>query len=73
MMPLCFGQSGCHYKIIRISQNDKLHRYLGHLGIIENEIISLQQSIQQNLIIEVKGSRIALDKNLASKIQVQEI
>ncbi len=71
-MPLCFGQPGRRYKIVRISQNDKLRRHLGHLGIVENETISLQHSISQNLIIEVKGSRIALDKHLASRIQVQE-
>ena len=71
-MPLCFGQPGHSYKIVHISQNDKLRRHLGHLGLVENETISLQQSIRQNLIIEVKGSRIALDRQLASRIQVQE-
>ena len=71
-MPLCFGQPGRSYKIVHISQNDKLRRHLGHLGIVENETVSLQQSVSQNLIIEVKGSRIALDKHLASRIQVQD-
>lgn len=72
-MPLCFGQPGRLYQIIHISQNDKLRRHLGHLGLVENETISLQQSISQNLIVEVKGTRIALDKTIASRIQVQEI
>ncbi len=71
-MPLCFGQPGHSYKIVHISQNDKLRRHLGHLGIVENETVSLQQSVSQNLIIEVKGARIALDRHLASRIQVQD-
>ena len=37
---------------------------------VENETVSVIQSIQGNLIVEIKGVRIALDKSLANRIMV---
>ena len=44
--------------------------HLKNLGFVENETVSVIQSIQGNLIVEIKGVRIALDKSLANRIMV---
>ena len=56
--------------IQRITGQDKVRVHLKNLGFVENETVSVIQSIQGNLIVEIKGVRIALDKSLANRIMV---
>lgn len=70
MMPLTFADTNHEYVIQRITGQDKVRVHLRNLGFVENETVSVIQSIQGNLIVEIKGVRIALDKSLANRIMV---
>ena len=61
-MPLTFAQMSKEYVIVKITGQDKIRTHLRNLGIMENETVSVVQSIRGNLIVEIKGVRIALDK-----------
>lgn len=69
-MPLTFAQMNIRYVITRISGQDKVRAHLRNLGFVENETVSVLQSIQGNLIVEIKGIRVAIDKSLANRIMV---
>ena len=70
MMPLTVADTNHEYVIQRIKVQDKVRVHLKNLGFVENETVSVIQSIQGNLIVEIKGVRIALDKSLANRIMV---
>ncbi len=69
-MPLGLGNLGESYTILKIQGRDKIINHLKNLGFIENETVSIVSSINGNLIVEVKGTRVALDKSLANRIIV---
>ena len=49
---------------------DVLH--LADLGFSPQSLVTVKQEIAGNLIVEVKGSRLALDASMARRIMVQE-
>ena len=69
-MPLTLAQMSKEYVIVKITGQDKILTHLRNLVIMENETVSVVQSIRGNLIVEIKGVRIALDKSLANRIMV---
>ena len=64
-MLLSFGKVGVRYPI-----EDSIRTHLRNLGIVEGESIVIKNAIQKNLIVEIKGIRIALDATLAQRIMV---
>lgn len=69
-MPLTLADENQNYTIIRIKGKDDVRRHLSNLGLTENETISVKQSIHGNLIVEVKGVRLALNADLAKRIMI---
>lgn len=69
-MPLILAGKGNEMNIIKITGNDETKRFLNSLGFITGENIKVISELGGNLIINVKGSRVALDKGLASRIIV---
>lgn len=69
-MPLTFANAGESYRIVKISGKDKIKNHLQDMGFIENEIVSVISVIAGNLIVELKGTRVAIDQSLANRIIV---
>ena len=69
-MPLILAGKGNEMNIIKITGTDETKRFLNSLGFITGENIKVISELGGNLIINVKGSRVALDKGLASRIIV---
>ena len=69
-MPLSLGEIGKKYLIKKITGNDTVRAHLRNMGIVEDSYIQIVQSIAGNMILEVKGSRIALDASLVRRIIV---
>lgn len=69
-MPLTLADTDRNYRIVRISGKDEIRRHLNNLGVTENEEISVKQSINGNVIVEIRGVRLALDASLARRIMV---
>ena len=67
MMPLTMARTGEKVIIRKISGNDDIRRHLATLGFVVDMILVVSQ-IAGNLIVEVKGSRVALDKSMARRI-----
>ncbi len=69
-MPLLFASIGDEVSITSISGNPASRQHLSDMGFSEGSKIMVIQKIPTGLIVKVKESRIALDRSMASKIQV---
>ena len=56
--------------IRRISGKDEVRLHLAELGFVVGSEVTVVNEIAGNLIVQVKQSRLALDKTMASRIMV---
>lgn len=70
MMPLSMTNTGILKKIVKISGRDKTKKFLESLGFVEGAEVTVVSELAGNLIVNVKNSRVALDKAMASRIFV---
>ncbi|MCR5033210.1 MAG: ferrous iron transport protein A [Lachnospiraceae bacterium] len=68
MMPLTMSDLGTMVSIKKITGADEVKQHLAELGFVVGEEISVVNKNGGNLIVNVKDSRIALDKTLANRI-----
>ena len=68
MLPLTMAQKGETVIISRITGPDKVRQHLAELGFVLNSKITVVNQIAGNVILQVKDSRIALDKSMAQRI-----
>jgi len=69
-MPLYLANEGEEFEIRHIGGNPEVKQHLTALGFVVGDKITVVSSIGGNLIVKVKDSRVALDKELASKISI---
>ncbi len=70
MMPLPFAETGEEYLIRRVGGTPEVKKHLENLGFVVGGAVSIVNSLNGNLIVKVKDSRIALDGKMAEKIMV---
>jgi len=70
MIPLTMAKSGEETLIKMIKGKAETKRHLENLGFVSGECITVISEIAGNLILNVKGSRIAIDKSMANKIMI---
>lgn len=70
MMPLTLAKAGETVTIVKITGKDEVRQHLAELGFVVDSEITVVNEIAGNLILQVKESRIALDKSMANRIMV---
>lgn len=65
-----------NFKILKIrpikgSKVTKSH--LSNLGFVEGALVKVVHEIEGNLIVSIKDSRIAIGKDIANKIMLEEV
>jgi len=70
MMPITMANPGENLIIRRIAGKDATVRFLNRLGIMEGHCVMVVSSIAGNLILNVKDTRVALDRQLSNRIMV---
>ena len=70
MMPLAIAEKEVEHTIIKIGEGEKTKTHLENLGFVQGSKVSVVNELSGNLIVNVKESRVALDKELAMKIMV---
>lgn len=70
MMPLTMARTGDVVTIRKISGKDEVRQHLAELGFVVDEPVTVVSEIAGNLILQVKDSRIALDKTMANRIMI---
>lgn len=69
-MPLTMAKAGDVVTIRKIIGKDEVRQHLAELGFVVGESIAVVSVLGGNLILQVKASRIALDRTLAMRILV---
>ena len=69
-MSLILSQGGEEVKIKKMTGNTETKKFLNSLGFVIGEGITIVSDLGGNLIVNIKGTRIALDKSMASRIMV---
>ena len=70
MMPLTMAKAGETVTICKISGKDDVRQHLAELGFVVDSDVTVVSEIGGNLIVQVKDSRIALDKTMANRIMI---
>ena len=70
MIPLALASVGEKQQIKKISGNDKVRQHLLELGLVMGATITVVSSENNNVILAVGESRVAIDADLARRIMV---
>lgn len=70
MMPLTMLNIGETGKIKRIGGNEETRRFLNNLGFVVGTEVSVVSAIGGNVIVNIKGSRVAINEDMAKRIMV---
>lgn len=71
-MPLAQAQTGEAMLVVRIAADQKTRKHLQNLGIISGAELTPLSFADGNMIVRVRDSRIALDRDLAQSILVRK-
>ena len=69
--PLPLLQSGENAVIVKVGGRGELHRHLETLGYVEGADVTVVSEAAGDLIVEVKGTQVALDRSVASRIMAR--
>ena len=69
-MPLVIAPLNVELAILRIAVDEKDKKHFESLGIAVNQRITVLSNTNGNVILKIKEGRLALDKNIATKIFV---
>ena len=70
MMPLNLANPGDSHVIKRITGKDEVRQHLAELGFVAGTTVTLVNRLGGNVILEVKGTRVALDSQLTRRIMI---
>ena len=70
MVPITMSKAGDTLVIKKITGSDQVRQHLAELGFVVDSEVTVVNEIKGNLILQVKDSRIALDKSMANRIMV---
>ena len=70
MMPLLLAADGNAHTIVKISGNPEIRKHLENLGFVVGHEITVISELAGNLIVNVKESRVGIDRELAQKVFV---
>ena len=69
-MPLTMAKPGETVTIRKITGKDEVRQPLAELGFVVDGSVTVVSEIAGNLILQVKESRIALDRTLANRVMI---
>ena len=70
MMPLSMAKAGETVTIRKITGKDEIRQHLAELGFVVDSSVTVVNEIAGNLILQVKDSRVALDRTMANRIMI---
>lgn len=69
-MPLTMASIGEPVVIRKITGKDQIRQHLAELGFVVDGTVTVVSRLADNLILQVKDSRIALDSTMANRIMI---
>lgn len=69
-MPLSMVEEGEPKTIVKVGGKEEVRKFLENLGFVDGTVVTVVSSLGGNMILKVKDSRVALGRDMVSKIQV---
>ena len=69
-MPLTMAKTGETVTVGRITGRDEMRQHLAELGFVVGSDVTVVSEVDGNVIVQVKDSRVALDRTMANRIMV---
>ncbi len=69
-MPLTMAKPGETVIIRKITGKDEVRQHLAELGFVVDSAVTVVSELAGNLILQVKDSRVALDRSMANRIMI---
>ena len=69
-MPLSMVEEGEPKTIVKVGGKEEVRKFLENPGFVDGTVVTVVSSLGGNMILKVKDSRVALGRDMASKIQV---
>ena len=69
-MPLSMMNIGERGKVVKINGKDDTRRFLENLGFVQGSEVTVVSEISGNMIVDVKDTRVAIDRSMANRIVV---
>ena len=69
-MPIFLSPLNTQVRVLKVLTDDKTKKHLESLGITINSLITVLSSNAGGVVVLVKDGRLALDRNISSKIFV---
>ncbi len=70
MMPLTMAKPGETVTVLRITGKDQVRQHLAELGFVVDSDVTVVSELGGSLILQVKESRVALDRDMANRILI---
>ena len=70
MMPITMANAGDVVTIRKITGKDEIRQHLAELGFVVDTTVSVITQLGGNVILQVRDSRVALDRSMANRIMV---
>jgi ferrous iron transport protein A len=71
MMPLFLANTGEENIILRVGGSPEMKKHLEDLGFTVGSAVTVMNTIGGNLIVKVRETRVAISREMASKIMIQ--
>jgi len=69
-MPLSMAKTGEDNSIKKVGGKEEMRQFLANLGFVPGSHVTIISEISGNVIVSVKESRVAISREMASKIMV---
>ncbi|MDD8048173.1 MAG: FeoA family protein [Thomasclavelia sp.] len=69
-MPLAFASINDTNTILNVGGNIETKHHLENLGFVTGSEVTIINKVNENIIVSIKNTRVALSKELANKISV---
>ena len=69
-MPLTMARPGETVVMRKITGRDEVRQHLAELGFVVDESVTVISEMAGNLILQVKDSRVAVDRTMANRIMI---
>ena len=70
MLPLAMAKPGETGTICKITGKDEVRQHLAELGFVVDTDVTVVSELAGNLIVQVRDSRVALDRSMATRIMI---
>ncbi|MBE7087638.1 MAG: ferrous iron transport protein A [Clostridiales bacterium] len=69
-MPIAIAPTNKELRVVRVLTDEKIKKHLESLGLSVNAVVTVMSSSGGTVVLKIKDGRVALDKNLSTKIFV---